>query len=102
MAYVIAEPCIGTKDVGCVNVCPVDCIRPRKDESDFEAVQMLYIDPDTCIDCGACVPECPVSAIFPEPDLKDEWKHYTQMNADYYKMTGADFQAKYNTPGKTV
>lgn len=102
MAYVIAEPCIGTKDAACVNVCPVDCIHPRKDEANFEAVVMLYIEPDTCIDCGACVPECPVSAIFPEPDVKDEWKKYTEMNADYYKMSAADFQAKWGSPGKTV
>ena len=69
MAYVIAEPCIGTKDAACVNVCPVDCIRPRKDEANFEAVDMLYIDPDTCIDCGACVPECPFHAIYPEEEV---------------------------------
>jgi len=85
MAYVIAEPCIGTKDTACVNVCPVDCIHPRKDEAGFETVDQLFIDPDTCIDCGACVPECPVSAIFPEPDLKDEWKSFTQKNAAYFK-----------------
>ncbi len=102
MAYVIAEPCIGTKDAACVNVCPVDCIHPRKDEANFEPVDMLYIDPDTCIDCGACVPECPVSAIFPEPDVKDEWKKYTEKNADYYKMSAADFQTKWGSPGKTV
>ena len=66
MAYVITEPCINVKDAACVNVCPVDCIHPSKSEGDFEKVVQLYIDPDTCIDCGACVPECPVSAIFPE------------------------------------
>ncbi|MBI3740450.1 MAG: ferredoxin family protein [Chloroflexi bacterium] len=102
MAYIITEPCIGTKDASCVNVCPVDCIHPRKDEANFEQVTMLYIEPDTCIDCGACVPECPVTAIFPEPDVKDEWKHYIEMNADYYKLSAADFQAKYKSPGKTV
>ncbi len=101
MAYVIAEPCINTKDTACVNVCPVDCIHPKKDEGDFEPAQQLYIDPDTCIDCGACVPECPVSAIFPEPDVKDEWKSYTEKNADYFKMSAADFQAKWGSPGKT-
>ena len=85
MAYVIAEPCIGTKDTACVNVCPVDCIHPKKDEGDFAASDQLFIDPDTCIDCGACVPECPVSAIFPEPDLKDEWKSFTAKNAAYFK-----------------
>jgi NAD-dependent dihydropyrimidine dehydrogenase PreA subunit len=102
MAYVIAEPCIGTKDTSCVNVCPVDCIHPRKDEEDFAAVQQLYIDPDTCIDCGACVPECPVSAIFPEPDVKEEWRSYIEKNADYYKLSAADFQAKWGSPGKTA
>ena len=85
MAYVIAEPCINTKDTACVNVCPVDCIHPKKDEGGFEATDQLFIDPDTCIDCGACVPECPVSAIFPEPDLKDEWKSFVAKNANYYK-----------------
>jgi NAD-dependent dihydropyrimidine dehydrogenase PreA subunit len=64
MAYVIAEPCIGTKDTACVDVCPVDCIHPRKDEADFEAETQLYISPVECIDCGACVPVCPVTAIF--------------------------------------
>ncbi len=64
MAYVIAEPCIGVKDTACVNACPVDCIHPRKDEADFNSSAQLYIDPQECIDCGACVPVCPVSAIF--------------------------------------
>jgi NAD-dependent dihydropyrimidine dehydrogenase PreA subunit len=85
MAYVIAEPCIGTKDTACVNVCPVDCIHPRKDEAGHADVDQLFIDPDTCIDCGACVPECPVSAIFPEPDVKDEWKSFIAKNRDYFK-----------------
>ena len=102
MAYVIAEPCITVKDAACVNVCPGDCIHPKKDEGDFAAVQQLYIDPDTCIDCGACVPECPVSAIYPEPDVKDEWKSFTQKNADYFKLSAADFQKKWNSPGKTA
>ena len=62
MAYVIAEPCIGTKDTACVDACPVDCIHPKKDEEKFEGAEMLYIDPVECIDCGAWVPVCPVSA----------------------------------------
>ncbi len=85
MAYVIAEPCIGVKDTACVDVCPVDCIHPRKDEADFAEAPQLYIDLDECIDCGACVPVCPVSAIFPKEDLPEKWRHYTQVNADYYK-----------------
>ena len=66
MAYVIAQPCIGTKDTACVAVCPVDCIHPTKDEAAFAEAEMLYIDPDTCIDCNLCVDECPVKAIFPQ------------------------------------
>jgi len=85
MAFVIAEPCIGTKDTACVNVCPVDCIHPRQDEDTFEPAEQLYIDPDTCIDCGACVPECPVSAIFPLDDVPEEWRSYIDKNAAYYK-----------------
>ena len=71
MAYVIAEPCIGTKDTACVDVCPVDCIHPKKDETNFDQVEQLYIEPDECIDCGACVPACPVSAIFALEDLPE-------------------------------
>lgn len=85
MPHVIAEPCIGTKDVSCVDVCPVDCIHPTKAETaDFEKHEQLYIDPDTCIDCGLCVDECPVKAIFPEEDLPAEWKKYVQINRDHY------------------
>ncbi len=58
MTYIISEPCIDIKDRSCVDVCPVDCIH--------EFDRMLVIDPEECIDCGACEPECPVEAIFPE------------------------------------
>ena len=66
MAYVICEPCIDVKDSACVDVCPVDCIYPHPtDAADaFEAVNQLYIDPEECIDCNVCTPECPVEAIF--------------------------------------
>ena len=60
MAYIITEPCIGTKDASCVAVCPVDCI--------YEGDDQYYIHPDECIDCGACVPACPVAAIYDSPD----------------------------------
>ncbi len=85
MSHYIAEPCIGTKDTACVAVCPVDCIHPTKDEPDFAAAEMLYIDPDTCIDCGLCVDECPVKAIFPEEDLPEEWKRFIEVNTAYYQ-----------------
>jgi NAD-dependent dihydropyrimidine dehydrogenase PreA subunit len=68
MPFVITDPCIGTKDAACVDVCPVDCIHPRKDEPEFESATMLYIHPDECIDCGACVPACPVAAIYDSYD----------------------------------
>jgi NAD-dependent dihydropyrimidine dehydrogenase PreA subunit len=68
MPFVITDPCIGTKDTSCVDVCPVDCIHPRKDEPEFDATTMLYIHPDECIDCGACVPACPVAAIYDSVD----------------------------------
>jgi NAD-dependent dihydropyrimidine dehydrogenase PreA subunit len=68
MPFVITDPCIGTKDTACVDVCPVDCIHPRKDEPEFAQATMLYIHPDECIDCGACVPACPVAAIYDSPD----------------------------------
>jgi ferredoxin len=85
MAYVITEPCIGTKDTACVDVCPVDCIHPRKDEATFESAKMLNIHPDECIDCGACVPACPVEAIFALDEVPDKWKDYIQQNVEFYK-----------------
>ena len=88
MTYVIAEPCIGTKDLSCVEVCPVDCIHPAQDEPGFDDEAQLYIDPEECIDCDACVEACPVDACFAEDQLPEEWQHYTQINADYYKRSG--------------
>ena len=76
MAYIITEPCIGTKDASCVEVCPVDCI--------YEGEDQFYIHPDECIDCGACEPECPVNAIFPEESLPPEWANYTPIDAVWY------------------
>ena len=84
MTYVIAEPCVNTKDTACVEVCPVDCIHPKKDEPDFEAETTLFIDPETCIDCGACVPVCPVQAIFPLEELPEKWAAFAQMEVDWY------------------
>jgi NAD-dependent dihydropyrimidine dehydrogenase PreA subunit len=66
-------------------VSPVDCIHPRKGEAGFAEAPQLYIDPDECIDCGACVPVCPVWAIFPKEDLPEKWTHFAEINAEYYK-----------------
>ena len=84
MAYVITEPCIGTKDTACADVCPVDCIHPRKDEDGYEGSEMLFIDPEVCIDCGACEPACPVQAIFPEDLVPEKWTDYIAKNAAHY------------------
>ncbi len=91
MAYIIAEPCVGTCDTACVEVCPVDCIHPTKDEWDEKGWdesnlddKLLYIDPEECIDCGACEPECPVEAIFEESEVPEEWNKYIKINYDYY------------------
>jgi NAD-dependent dihydropyrimidine dehydrogenase PreA subunit len=85
MAYIICEPCIGTKDSACVDVCPVDCIHPRKDEPEFATTEMLFIHPDECIDCGACVPACPVEAIYALDETPDKWKSFIPKNAEYYQ-----------------
>jgi NAD-dependent dihydropyrimidine dehydrogenase PreA subunit len=84
MAYVIAEPCIGTKDTACVDACPVECIHPGKKEPGFASEAQLYIDAVECIDCGACVPVCPVAAIFALDDLPEKWKRFAEINAAHY------------------
>jgi len=80
MTYVITDPCIGTKDESCVEVCPVDCIHHDGDDD-----KMLYIDPDECIDCGACEPVCPVTAIFAEDDVPAGQEPFTEVNALWFK-----------------
>ncbi len=79
MTYIIAEPCIDIKDKSCIDVCPVDCIH--------EYDRMLVIDPEECIDCGACEPECPVEAIYPEDALPDKWQDFVKIN---YAFPDAD------------
>jgi ferredoxin len=74
MTYVVCEPCVDCKFTDCVEVCPVDCF--------YEGDKMLYISPDECIDCGACVPECPVEAIFSEDEVPPQWESFTQLAAD--------------------
>jgi len=80
MAYVICEPCIDVMDKSCVEVCPVDCIHYEEGKD-----RKLYIDPDECIDCGACEPVCPVTAIFAEDDVPEQWKEYIELDAKWYK-----------------
>ncbi|HWG09335.1 MAG TPA: 4Fe-4S binding protein [Solirubrobacteraceae bacterium] len=89
MTYVINEPCIGTKDSSCVDVCPVDCIHPTPDEEGFVVAEQLYIDPAECIDCDACVEACPVDAITPEDQVPHEWHRYIAINAAYYERVNS-------------
>ena len=73
MAYIVAEPCVKCKYTDCVAVCPVDCF--------YEGANSLVIEPDECIDCGACEPECPTTAIFEEGDLPEKWNVWIEINA---------------------
>ena len=96
MTFVITELCQGTCDTSCMEVCPVDCIHgplsvdeindlhAAGDQARLDEIQ-LYIDPAICIDCGACVPECPVEAIFDEFDLPDKYDDDLQANADFFE-----------------
>ncbi|MFC1410016.1 ferredoxin [Streptacidiphilus sp. N1-12] len=81
MTFVIALPCVDVKDKACLDECPLDCI--------YEGERMLYIQPDECIDCGACEPVCPVEAIFFEDDTPAEWQHFTTVNAEFFADLGA-------------
>ena len=81
MTYVIAEPCVDVKDKACIEECPVDCI--------YEGGRMLYIQPDECVDCGACEPVCPVEAIYYEDDVPAQWTDYTAANAEWFSELGS-------------
>jgi len=76
MPFVITEACVNVKDKACTGVCPVDCIY------DFDGENQLYIHPDECIECGACQPVCPVSAIFMDAEVPSEFESYIGLNAD--------------------
>lgn len=74
MAFVVTQPCFGCKFTDCVVVCPCECFH--------EGEQMLYIDPESCIDCEACAAECPVEAIFYEDNVPEEWREFVALNAE--------------------
>jgi len=86
LAYVITEPCIGTKDTSCADVCPVDCIHPAPGEDNADTATMLYIDPSECIDCDACVEACPVDATMAEDDIPAQWEAFKEINRAYYEQ----------------
>jgi ferredoxin len=74
MTHVVCEPCFGCKYTDCVVVCPVECF--------YEGEKILYIHAEECIDCEACVPECPVEAIFHQDNVPEEWKDFIALNAE--------------------
>jgi NAD-dependent dihydropyrimidine dehydrogenase PreA subunit len=82
MAYVITDSC--TKDELCVQACPVDCIHPKQDETAFADVAQLFVNPNDCIDCGACVPVCPTNSMFALDDLPAEQARFAELNAAHY------------------
>ncbi|MFC8529975.1 FAD-dependent oxidoreductase [Nocardia sp. NPDC057227] len=83
MAYVITQRCCN--DASCVAECPVDCIRPTPGQPEFATAEMLHIDPDTCIDCGACADACPVDAVFAVEELTASLERYRDINAEYFE-----------------
>jgi ferredoxin len=76
--YIITEPCIGSKDASCAAICPVDAIYEGKDQ--------FYINPAECVDCGQCQPECPVSAIFADESVPEQWASYAATNRAFFTL----------------
>jgi ferredoxin len=90
MTHVVTENCIQCKYTDCVDVCPVDCF--------VEGPNFLAIDPDGCIDCAVCIPECPVNAIYAEDDLPADQRHMTALNSEVYRLTGWKTITKRKSP----
>ena len=76
MTYVITDACIDVKDKSCIQECPVDCI--------YEGDKQLFINPNDCVDCGACEPVCPVNAIYYESDVPENKKAFIELNRDFF------------------
>jgi NAD-dependent dihydropyrimidine dehydrogenase PreA subunit len=91
VTYVIAQPCVDVLDRACVDECPVDCI--------YEGARSLYIQPEECVDCGACEPVCPVEAIYYEDDLPDPWAPYLADNGAFFSETLAGRASPLGSPG---
>jgi len=93
---VITEPCVGVCDTACVDACPVDCIHGPASLAEIRAIPpeerpaklpglQMFVDPTECIGCWACVPACPVNAIFEESEVPEQWKHYIAANAEFFQ-----------------
>ena len=94
MTHVVCEPCFDCKYTDCVVVCPVECF--------YEGERMLYIHPDECIDCEACVPECPVEAIFHEDNVPEEWKDFTALERRNGVAVPGDHREERATGGQGI
>ena len=83
MPHVITQPCIDVVDRACIEVCPAEAIHVAEDTNlpEGERKNMCYINPDECADCGACVDECPVEAIFPDDEVPEQWAEFIELNA---------------------
>lgn len=82
MPHVITDTCV--KDELCVDSCPSDSIHPKKDEAGFEAEPQMYINPEECMDCGACIAACPTNSIYAADELPEDKRHFVEKNAAYY------------------
>jgi NAD-dependent dihydropyrimidine dehydrogenase PreA subunit len=81
MAFIVTQPCIAERNKSCIDVCPVDCIYEEPEGLD----KMVYINPDECIDCGACEAACPVNAIYEESEVPEEWAEYVEINRQWFE-----------------
>ena len=90
MTYVVTESCIKCKYTDCVDVCPVDCFR--------EGPNFLVIDPDECIDCAVCVPECPVNAIYAEDDVPGDQQQVIKINTELARSWTSITKSKGSLP----
>ncbi|MCK0069479.1 4Fe-4S dicluster domain-containing protein [Kordiimonas laminariae] len=92
MTYVVCEPCVQCKHGDCVDACPVDCF--------YQDEEMLYINPEECIDCDACARFCPVDAIFIDSEVPEKWQSYIKINADFqFTEESRVLEAKDVVPG---
>ena len=101
MAHSVVSPCVGTRDTACMKVCPVNCFydvplsdlgieNPEEAADNEDMKKMLLIHPEECIDCGLCVPECPVAAVFPNDEVPDDETQWIEINANYFEGKDSD------------